>query len=52
MTQITIQTQIEAVKKATEKALQSKESALKFLTDAGILKDEKNQNTVKVKEKK
>ena len=35
-----IQTQADVVKKATEKAMRSKETALKFLTDAGILKDE------------
>ena len=52
MTQIAVQTQVEAIKKATEKALQSKEAALKFLTDAGILKEEKPQPPIKGKEKK
>lgn len=53
MTQIAIQTQVEAIKKATEKALKSKESALKFLSDAGILKDEKkNTTTIKGENKK
>jgi hypothetical protein len=49
MTQIAIQTQVEAIKKATAKALQSKASALKFLIDAGILKEEKHQKTTKEK---
>ena len=52
MTQIAIQTQVDAIKKATEKALRSKETALKFLTDAGILKDEKSSKIEKEKEKK
>ena len=43
MTQVAIQAQIEAINKATEKAAQSKESAKKFLIDAGIIKDEKQQ---------
>ena len=38
MTQTAIQTQIEAIKKATAMALQSKETARQFLIDAGILK--------------
>ena len=49
MTQIAIKTQVETIKKATEKALQSKEAALKFLTDAGIIKEEKTQKTTKEK---
>gem|GEM_PF-2576540 len=32
-----IQEQINAIKRATEKALQSKEAALKFLISAGII---------------
>ncbi|MEJ0106425.1 MAG: hypothetical protein WDO19_29490 [Bacteroidota bacterium] len=52
MTQIAINTQVEIIKKATEKALQSKESAQKFLTDAGILKEDKSQKSDKQKEKK
>lgn len=39
MTEIAVQQQIDAIKKATEKALKSKESAQKFLSDAGIVKD-------------
>lgn len=35
----TIQEQIEAVKKATEKALQSPEATQQFLVQAGILKE-------------
>ena len=51
MTQVAIQIQVDAIRKATEKALKSKETALKFLTDAGILRDEKAPKSV-VKEKK
>ena len=50
MTQVTIQSQVEVINKATEKAAKSKESAKKFLIDAGIIKDEKQQS--KTKEKK
>jgi len=50
MTQFAIQAQIEAINKATEKAAKSKESAKKFLIDAGIIKDEKQPT--KPKEKK
>lgn len=52
MTQIAIQSQIEAIKKATEKALKSKKSVLKFLTDAGILNEEKKTKSLKKKEGK
>lgn len=40
MTQIAIDTQVNAIKKVTQEALKSKESALKFLVDAGIIKNE------------
>ncbi len=49
MTQIAVKTQVEAIKKATAKALKSKEAALKFLTDAGIIKEEKSQKSTKEK---
>lgn len=39
MTQIAIKTQIAAIKKVGEEALKTKESARKFLIDAGIIKD-------------
>jgi hypothetical protein len=39
MTQTAIQEQIEAIRKVTEEALKTKESALKFLIDAGIIKE-------------
>jgi hypothetical protein len=42
MTQIAIDQQIEAIHKVTTEALKSKESALKFLRDAGIIKPEPN----------
>jgi hypothetical protein len=41
MTQIAINQQIEAIKKVTQEALKTKESALKFLVDAGIIKEKK-----------
>jgi hypothetical protein len=41
MTQIAVTEQIEAIKKATQEALKTKESALQFLIDAGIVKDKK-----------
>ena len=47
MTEDWIQQQIIVIKEATKKALVSKEASIKFLTDAGILRDE-----VKVKRKK
>ena len=37
MTQTLIQEQINIIKKATKKASKSKESALRFLKDAGIV---------------
>ena len=42
MTEQAIQKQIDLYKRASEKALRSKESAHKFLVDAGIVK-EKNR---------
>lgn len=38
MTQESIQTQVEIINRATATATKSKESALKFLVDAGIVK--------------
>jgi ribosomal protein S9 len=52
MTQVAVQTQVEAIKMATQKALQSKEAALKFLTDAGILKEDNKHKVIKEKGKK
>jgi hypothetical protein len=51
MTQSAINAQVEAIKQATENALRSKASAMKFLIDAGILKEEKKKqsNLEKVK---
>ncbi len=49
MNQPDVQAQVEAIRKATEKALQSKESTLKFLKDAGILKEEKPKPEIKEK---
>ena len=42
MTEVAIQRQIEAIKQATQEALETKESALKFLIDAGIVKEKKD----------
>jgi hypothetical protein len=44
MTQIAINQQIEAIKKVTQEALKTKESALKFLVDAGIVKAKKKSS--------
>jgi hypothetical protein len=45
MTQIAIQAQVDSIKKATEKAAKSKETAKKFLIDAGIIEDSKAETT-------
>lgn len=50
MTDFAIREQIETIKRATDKAAQSKETALKFLTDAGIIKETKEP--IKKKRKK
>lgn len=41
MSHTSIQNQIEAIRLATANALKSKEFAMKFLVDAGIIKQEK-----------
>jgi len=51
MTQIAIDQQIEAIKKVTQEALKSPETALKFLIDAGIIKA-KTETTQKPAEEK
>lgn len=43
MTDFAINEQLSAIKKATDNALKSKEAALKFLQDAGIVRDKSNQ---------
>jgi hypothetical protein len=40
MTSIEIQKQIDIIRQATAEAIKSKESALQFLIDAGIIKKE------------
>ena len=45
MTQTAIKAQVDAINKATEMASKSKEAALKFLVDAGIIPQEKKENT-------
>ena len=51
MTQIAINQQIEAIRKVTTEALKSPETALKFLIDAGIVK-EPTANTQKPSDEK
>lgn len=51
MTQIAINKQIEAIKEVTQQALKTKESALKFLVDAGIVKDKVPHQTPTDKKK-
>jgi hypothetical protein len=46
MNTATIQEQIDIIKRATEKALQSKEETLKFLVNAGIIKLEKDKQNL------
>ncbi|HTE34704.1 MAG TPA: hypothetical protein VK666_30200 [Chryseolinea sp.] len=52
MTQITVEQQIEAIKKVTAEALKSKESARQFLIDAGIIEDKKPKKSALGKKKK
>jgi hypothetical protein len=49
MTQSAIQEQVDAIRKATDKALKSKEAANKFLIDAGIIKKQEIKTTSKKK---
>ena len=50
MTPEAIQEQVNAIKQATQNALQSKETAEKFLVDAGIIK--KDEKSIKEPPKK
>lgn len=55
MTQVAIQAQVDSIKKATEKAAKTKESAKKFLVDAGIIEGSETRTNItaqKPKEKK
>jgi hypothetical protein len=45
MTQKEIQETIDAIRQASKEARKSKESARQFLVDAGIIKDEKKQDS-------
>jgi hypothetical protein len=49
MTQSSVQSQVDAIRKVTEKVLQSKETTIKFLKDAGILKEEPPKKEAKEK---
>ena len=49
MTQIAIKQQIEIIRQAAADAQKSKETARKFLIDAGIIKDEKREKTSSIK---
>ena len=51
MTQIAIQTQIDAIVQATKEATKTKESALKFLQDAGIIKSTSTRSASKLPKK-
>lgn len=51
MTDDAIQEQIDTIKKATNKAARSKESALKFLEDAGIIDRKKKSASLDKKKK-
>lgn len=51
MTDFTIKEQIETIKRATDTAAKSKESALKFLTDAGIIEEQKDKRNSDKKKK-
>lgn len=51
MTDDAIQEQIDLIKKATSKAARSKESALKFLKDAGIIDTKKKSMSLDKKKK-
>ncbi len=51
MKEFAIIEQIESIKKATVQATKSKESAIKFLTDAGIIEGELNEKKI-IKKKK
>jgi hypothetical protein len=51
MTDLAIQKQIDAIKRATTEALKSKESARKFLIDAGILKEKNTTKSSSAKKK-
>ena len=52
MTQIAIDQQIEAIKKVTQEALKTPETALKFLIDAGIVKAKPAASLQAAEEKK
>lgn len=52
MTQTAIQTQLDAITKTTAMATQSKETANRFLIDAGIKEKESSSTKLKTKSKK
>jgi hypothetical protein len=52
MQHLSIQSQVDTIKKATELASKSKKSALKFLRDAGIISDNKEERNTKSSENK
>jgi hypothetical protein len=47
MTQAQIQAQIDAIERVTNEALKSKETALQFLIDAGIVKPKRVKKTIR-----
>ena len=51
MTDFAIQEQIKSIKKATDKALKSKEAARKFLADADIIEEKDSSKHLNKKKK-
>ncbi len=49
MYQITVREQLSAIQKTTQEALKSKETAHKFLVDAGIIKEKSSKVPVNTK---
>jgi hypothetical protein len=52
MTELAVKAQIDAIQNAKQKALKSKETALQFLLDAGIIQDKKGSAKKKNSSKK
>jgi len=52
MTDILVEEQIKVIKRATKTASKSKETAIRFLEEAGIIKKQNNSASKHIKEKK
>ncbi len=48
MYKTTVEEAIETIKSATKKALKSKETAIKFLFDAGIIEEKEYKRKIKI----